>query len=794
MSTKRLRLDHDEILMTEISNNEFEEPPREQDEVAPFTEICTGDMYKAVKESLVEHLRSEQHGLQEVLPYAVLPDHEWPWLMGGENKKINPNLIWSVMTLLFGVFARKAVGFIDEDGDFCPVEIILPLDIRGKYTVDRLKTRPLFSHPYNPAVYKKMFAPISTLIRAYVCFLNEIGYFTEHIFAPPDYFERAFGEVAIRLLGNMNKEADPCGGLLPNLGFGIRTVGKIDRCHWAINDKILCIPDPMILQDWNQKIFIRPRQAHETPAHYEAYRQKIIDTRGDIIPKVLVRDSTDDDPAFIPSTRHFCGDLDGFSKLFDLVNSAIVYFVNLKDEGTSDEELQRWISKFSVDLLHEYCPNFMSFIGAQFFQRVCLKFQDRRFVDVNLGMPRAYFSSKTRTIDGETSFVFRDELTEDEDRIAASFLEVFGSMFFSSKTYISAFVGEGGTGKNYVRSVAVDIVGGHLHTFRVDQDMNQFSYANITDETFLIVSEDASNSQVTIPTKLMDAVLAGRRGTRQEAVCVEAKYSQSEIREMMPISVCYCRNEATDEAKTLKGKSRQEKIIATVNGVGGGRERRVRVAPPMMQQVGARGVINPIDEDNNLAFDPDNRSELPFLILTSWVTTVLGDIVRDELYGLVGEEGNPILERLNKRYLSMGMSDVSLNLGSIITAVEDVSLSASIDGRIKTIVVGSSISINDIKKEYAKRFYGQTPMKTLPEEYNNVKKRCLRCRDCGKTFSSTIRNVQLQDLARAILDSTTSEHKDILGESCKNDVPCFEKLHKGFMVLLGYKFISVTNN
>lgn len=794
---KRVKIDLDALESNYVEpEEEYEDLDDEGDVVFPFNHSLDGQDLITHTDTVRELFSDEQEALQEdnKLPYT--DDEGWPWVVG-EFKPGHIPLITAVLTVLFGVYMKHCVGWINPDGDFVPSELFLPLGIQGKSAGDRAKTPPCYANPHNLRVYKEAKSPISFFVVAFVNLLKDLGYFTASdgdYFAPPHLFDFAVQRIELKLLGDQNTSAQPTAGLEARLGHGIRQIQMPKRRQWGVNDQILIVPDPKERQDWDRDIYLRGRRPGESVAEYNAaIAQKKISRRGHIAQLHLVHSDVDIIPC-IPSGRHFTDvHMESFERLFRIVNGAVTMFVKLKDKKTTDNELQQWVSTLTVDLVHEYCPNFMSYVGAQYLQRICVKHQADTDRDKRPGAPRAYFSRKvtTRMVGGvqETYLVYRDEMTPNEDRLVASFFEVFGSMFYSIKTYISAFVGEGGTGKNFIRRAAVKIAGGLKHTFRVEPSHHKFSLSMLHPWTFLLIGEDASDAQLEIPKTFMDSAIGSTRGVRADGGVVEAKYGTPNQELVEPLGMCYMRNDPTDEGKGLVGKSRLEKTIACVQGMTGGKDRRVRLAGPLMVRL-TEGPVNPTDDHNDLAFDPTKTDqEIPFLKLILWMTTTLGDLVRDDLYGLTGEGGIPELDELLKSYLAMGTTNVGENIRRIIQPCVEKTFKCEIhEARtVKyTIRCSYAISFKDIKTRYHKMF--KATLKTLPDDFEQLRQRMLMCRDCGLTIQGVKQN--LDALLPKIHQACTDPDKGVLIGSCTGDVPCYKKLYAGSKVLYNHRLMG----
>lgn len=733
----------------------------------------------------------------ECLPYATAEG--WPWIHTKYLPKVHDSMIWSVLTLLFAVYCRMAVGYIDPDNDeFRPVQLLFPLPSNAKYAHERSRQSLYYINPQNEGVYIDLHSRIEHHIVKYVNLLKDLNYFNLAVseddpgngqsFAPASVFPKSVAEIRLMLVGDIANAPNVTANLDPELKFGVRYIHRARRRQWGINKHVLIIPDPMDRQELEQLMYIRDRRVGESTAAYEAYKRVIQDKRKDHIPRIHLVPSKGHSPC-IPDTRSYNNvDMADFRQVLDAVNGAIWQFTRQKDSGVSDERLLNWISTLCVNMLHDFTPNFMSYIGAQYLQRICLKFQSSVFRDANPSLPRAYFSDYIKKDDnGDDYRVYLDDMTPDEERLVASFVDSFGSLFFAIQSTIVACVGDGGSGKNFLRRLAVNIVGGYRHTFRIDKNFGKFGMSKHHDETFLFVVEDASSEQVDIPETIMDTVLGGKRGKKEEAANIEPKFGQETLEKIEGTCCFYVRNEPTMEARSIRGKCKQEQIRACVAGVGGGRERRVRVVPPLMEVV-CRGPINPVDDTNTLAFNEHKvyKTEIPYIILICWMTTTLSEFVRDNLYGVCGEGGNELLEELNTRYMKMGLSNVRENIKKIVDYEEPRVFKYTTRNREHTVRYAHSVSLQDLKRLYNTKFKNSDKLKTLPEGFE-FRKQAYRCSDChividGKNHTTSV---------PAAHKACTNDNRDDMVKDCpQGNGPCYKKMVHCRSILYGYKIKS----
>lgn len=789
---KRPRLDFDEMIQR-VPNGAGKGPEKKVDgDVQAFIEagvLPDGDVVLLLDE-FRELLYEEQQKLLQgsYLSYEV--DGAWKWLVNG-YKPENRDQIESVLVLLFGVFLHCGCGRV-IGGNFQPFELFFPHDIVGRSTEDRGKTLPFYRDHENPSVYIPGKRDIMYYITSFTNTIKRIGYFregTSDYFAPDKLESEMHLRLAKRLLGDQATSANPYSGLLPSDGFGVKFLNIPDRQRWAINDFVLFVRDPLERQDWDDLVF-------------SSEDGKIPETRDTYISQLAIEIPDVDAIPAIPHSRYFKNvDTDRITTLCRAINGIVFDFVDKVDDHSSDDEKQQLVSDWTVDLMHTFCPTFMSYIGVQYLQRICIELQsDRHRHTGRLGSARAYFADPEfyawdNSGEERQLCTYMEKITPAEARLVAAFVEVFGSMFFSSKTYISAFIGEAGSGKNFIRKMAIIISGGHDHTFRIDPNHGKFSLSMLKPWTNLLTVEDPGKSQIDIPSSFMDAALGGTRGKVEETAVVEAKFGHPEQQLVNPMGCCYLRNDPTEEALNKPGLSLQGKIAGCVMGFGGGRERRTRVAPPLMYPV-QLGTVNGSEDcastgRRHKAFDDMRaRSELPFMMVVSWMTTILGDLCRDEMYGLIGTDGNEELDNLNKMYVSMGKSDVKDNVDQLLERCSPVVIKNNIRREAKDISISYGISSSVLKAAYYKKY--KKKLESIPEEYGQPKSRVLVCRDCGRSFSGFRANsgpAEQIDKIEKIYSKATCQDRHLLVSNCEVDgQPCYKKLVNKSNVIMDVRF------
>lgn len=314
--------------------------------------------------------------------------------------------------------------------------------------------------------------------------------------------------------------------------------------------------------------------------------------------------------------------------------------------------------------------------------------------------------------------------------------------------------------------------------------------------TNLLTVEDPGKGQIDIPSSFMDAALGGTRGKVQETAVVEAKFGTPEQQLINPMGCCYLRNDPTEEALDKPGLSLQGKIAGCVMGFGGGRERRTRVAPPLMYAVQNSTVNNTetcVETGiRHTAFDKERAKniELPFMLIVSWMTTTLGDLCRDDMYGLIGTDGSEELDKLNRMYVSMGKKDVKDNVDQLLERCIPSVIKNNTRTEAKDISISYGISSYDLKNHYYRKY--QKKLESIPEEYGQPKSKVLMCPGCGRTFSgirpsSTNRASYFEN----IHSKATCQDKHLLVSNCEEDgQPCYKKLITKKGVIENVRFIE----
>lgn len=159
---------------------------------------------------------------------------------------------------------------------------------------------------------------------------------------------------------------------------------------------------------------------------------------------------------FIPQARHF--DVENIQEYMDVikeVNGMIVYFIHcVADHEIEDQRILASKLTFQIASRAGWTPNFMSYIGAQYLQRICLKFQRESDRAKQPGLPRAFHARDAR---------YTDDVTVEEMRILANLVYAIGGTLFSSVAKIVGFSGVPGSSKTTIIEMVMAIAGGLGH-------------------------------------------------------------------------------------------------------------------------------------------------------------------------------------------------------------------------------------------------------------------------------------------------------------------------------------------
>lgn len=233
----------------------------------------------------------------------------------------------------------------------------------------------------------------------------------------------------------------------------------------------------------------------------------------------------------------------------------------------------------------------------------------------------------------------------------------------------------------------------------------------------------------------------------------------------------YNRNAVTSEALNMPNINKVQRVVGSIQGFGGGNERRVRCAPPLNYKMSA-GTVNPVDKiTKKPAFDKDEGTdeEIPNIILISWMMATLGDQCRDVWHGLVGTYCSDELTALIDMYLEMGDVDKLAFINKLIKKNDTVE-EYNCEGRIRK--VGFCITSAELKKRYKAQYTKSFDL--LPSEIGTVCHRAFVCKKCWRFFPKVSNVPKLKEDVQKLCDEK------------KIDCDCKIELCRG--VLKNYSF------
>jgi hypothetical protein len=743
-----------------------------------------------------QHILAVQAEIRQHFP-SIDPLIGWPWT-GEKYAPEFKQMMVQVLVVLFGEFVRNCVGAQDDDGEWVSVELFMPIKLVGKTAAQRAMGFFMCALPGNNMVYTRTRTHnIHYYISEFVTVLRRVGVFQDGspMYLVPGYLFSTIGaDIELMLLGDEKTVPRPTGGIHASHGYGVRSVQTPVWHRWAVGEWVMETPShPYTREEWVSR-FHRPiRHVTDTDDSYEAKVAQIEENRSAGLPRIrLVAVEDDADIPSIPEGRYypldeFDQDKEVFEKMVETVNGTVETFASLTDRY-NDDECQQWLCGVIVNMLSKWCPNFMSVLGAQYAQRVCLELQDPSIASKQQGRPRAYFAMDER---------YKNALDENERRVIGTFVDVYACLFFSAKTYLSGFVGTEGTGKDMLRDLAVMIAGGTDHEIRLDADHDRYSFSMLKNTTFLATTEDGSDGVVELPAKFMGGFLGGARGTCGGGININAKYGHESLQEIHRIGCYAMRNEPPKNVLDRMDLGPYEQVRASIVGSGGGKDRRVKVAPPAMIEL-HNGTANPVDEHGDAAFRDvalrHRTSEIAALICVLWAVATIGDVIRDDLGGLAGEDGNENLDALCAAYLGMKTRVSKSVLDGLIQEVPPIVFEYTLPGSstVKNISMAPSVSVREVKKQYNARSGNKNKIKELPASMAK-ESRVWTCASCMISFGGTGGGVgDFKTTVPIAHAHCTALNKDELIRTCPANpsVRCFENLQfkRG---MRGYRFREV---
>lgn len=212
----------------------------------------------------------------------------------------------------------------------------------------------------------------------------------------------------------------------------------------------------------------------------------------------------------------------------------------------------------------------------------------------------------------------------------------------------------------------------------------------------------------------------------------------------------YNRNAITSEATEKPNINKVQRIVGSIQGFGGGNERRVRWAPPLNYKMSA-GTVNPVDKvTKKPAFDKDEGTdkEIPKIMLIAWMMATLGDQCRDVWHGIIGKYCSKELEELIDMYLDLGDIDKSASIHKLIKKNDKKEEYIRSNGRKLNVVY--CITSAELKKRYKEKYAKVFDL--LPGEIGTLAPRANVCKKCYRCYPKEANIVQLREDVQKLCD------------------------------------------
>lgn len=422
---------------------------------------------KEKDDSMAETLREAKDELAKRLSYCTQAG-DFPWI---EEKFLmeHAKCVWQVLTILLGTWCANG-GMVHISGK--PVKVYLPImDLDTTDYIQRARLGVQYAAPENPQVRISSVVPIRGVVAEYVESLRRMGFFdvqSDRRFAPPCMIVGAVDVITHKIVGDRRVDPDPWGGFPERLRLGMEFVRPPMNTRWGIGSYIMRIPTQLEEQDWHAKLTKPKPRKDESEEEYLERIDALESIYTEYTPQISFEKAVDDGPPQIPEGRYFKMDEvteTHFVRLIRTINGAMPQFIRVYNTR-DDDDIQQWICDFIFDMLHDpqWCPNLMSYIGAQYAQDVCVSLQSAAATKRHAGKPRAYFTLDDR---------YKTAVSPVQRRIMGMFMDVLGMTLFSHKAYMSGLLGVAGTNKSTFVDMLVRMVGGADHVLIVDSKQDK---------------------------------------------------------------------------------------------------------------------------------------------------------------------------------------------------------------------------------------------------------------------------------------------------------------------------------
>lgn len=277
--------------------------------------------------------------------------------------------------------------------------------------------------PTPPALHRG--ANIAGVVREFVLSLEDCGIFgktSDTYLVPAQYAP----QVTQAIIDAICSVPDNCTGRRSHDGgYGIQRVPEPKRTVAAVGHGVLSVPNTVDADAWRG-----------------------MDIERDL-PQLHLDDPGENDVPCVEEGRYFPMDdaaQGRFQELITDANKGLLAYVRAHPPLTHHshslahtrpppsfarkayhlpkEQAQMWVCKWAVVVMHKYCPNFTSLVGAQYLQRIAAL---RAADDLSDPRPRAYFPVDT----------YRNEINADEMLVVGQFVYAIGSTLFSRITHIT---------------------------------------------------------------------------------------------------------------------------------------------------------------------------------------------------------------------------------------------------------------------------------------------------------------------------------------------------------------------
>lgn len=675
------------------------------------------------------------HTIRNLCPHYCSGTN-WAWM--GDRPKFASfrAVIMSIFVVLFGDYARVAIGYVNDSDMWTPVPIFLPRYLSGLDPVSR--SGDFFCHQsiHNYAVYKSMcHYNIHDIVNDFVRTLRRCGFFdaTSNIYLVSSNYDPFVAPAVIEALCQVPNNAD--GGL--GQSHGIQTVDVHSPNDYAFGGVVVRCPLSPPTDAWK---FMKR----------------------DDIPQIRVEDVDYSVKPFISDTRFAAMENeDDELRLLTMIgdcNKILVMFAE-SIYVQSDKSLE-WVNRIIVAIMHKYCPNYMALIGAQYLQNICVANADS--IPDTDPRPRAYFPDEQR---------YESKITSDQAALCAQMAYCVASTLFSNVTKTVICVGTPGSGKSTISKIVTAMAGGHKFVYILTSKSStnaSFSLANY-EGTYVIITDDTVNGAG--PDFISSAIFEGlgsKRGTRSH-ITIEKKHKDRYTVLELGKSVLLQGNFPKAPTRDLDDISTYIKYAATQSS-SDAIIRRSMVAPPHLEML-SLGTANQVSA-NGWSFDNDvlhdikaPNTEVPFIIIASVMIAILGNAVEDRNYGLLGKYPTPSMLQCFYKWKEFGEDPEG-----VVRSTLDILLEASrpiefkLDGD-KVLVMRQGIHQSEIISGYKK--VARMALTVVPQKFGHPTT-VLACRYCYIVFSGV--NIDInstQDIANAY-----SKCVNINRSTIKQKCPC----------------------